>query len=140
MSSPLLKSGNYKRDYLDKGAFGVIFKITANNDKKQVFALKQIDLSNLSDDERKLALEEAQNEYKLLLRGIPNVVRSFGSNHDQREQVFAFSTELMEFNLKQFILKNGPLSLDNFIPIFSDILSGKFPFVLNFKIHSDIFH
>jgi serine/threonine protein kinase len=140
MSSPLLKSEkNYEMKFVDSGAFGAVFKITDKKDRS-VYALKQINLKKIPPSERQAALADAQKEYKILKRGIPNVLRSYGSHYDESEMVFKFSTALMEMNLTNFIEKNGALSFENFIPIFSDILSGKFPFVLNFKIHSDIFH
>jgi serine/threonine protein kinase len=125
MSSPQLMSDkNYKIEkYIDSGSFGAVFKISINEDQK-IYALKQINLMKHAVNDRPAALLEAKNEYQLLRKGIPNVLKSFGSYHDTEEQVFRFSTEFKEMNLKQLIEKNGPLPFERFIPIFKDILSG----------------
>ena len=125
MSSPQLKSeNNYKIEkFIDAGNFGAVLKISINEDQK-VYALKQINLMKHTAKDRPAALLDAQNEYQLLRKGIPNVLRSFGSYHDTNDQVFRFSTEFKEMNLAQFINKNGPLPFERFIPIFQDILSG----------------
>ncbi len=125
MSSPQLKSDqNYKiEDFIDSGNFGAVFKISIHEDQK-VYALKQVNLMKHSEKDRPAALSDAQNEYLLLKKGIPNVLRSFGSYHDTNKNVYKFSTEFMEMNLAQLIEKSGPLPFKRFIPIFHDILSG----------------
>ena len=125
MSSPQLKSDkNYKIEkFIDSGNFGAVHKISIYEDQK-VYALKQVNLMKQAEKERPTVLSDAQNEYQLLRKGIPNVLKSFGSYHDKNEQVFRFSTEFMEMNLAQLIEKNGPLPFNRFIPIFQDILSG----------------
>ena len=96
---------------------------------QSVYALKQINLTKIDPSERQAALSEAQNEYKLLKRGIPKVLKSYGSHYDQSKLLFKFSTDLMEMNLSNYIEKNGALNLENFIPIFSDIITGKYLFL-----------
>ncbi len=125
MSSPQLKSDkNYKIEkFIDSGNFGAVLKISIYEDQK-VYALKQVSLMKHAEKDRPAALLDAQNEYQLLRKGIPNLLKSFGSYHDKNEQVFMFSTEFMEMNLAQFIEKNGPLPFKRFIPIFQDIVSG----------------
>ena len=130
MASPLLQSEkNYQKEYLDSGAFGAVFKITLNKDKK-VFALKQIDLGKLEQHEIPAALAEAKKENDVMRKNIPNVLRSFGSFYDSVNKLYLISTELMDSNLRKFIYKNGPLSFENFVPIFRDILTGKYPFLM----------
>ena len=125
MSSPQLSSvKNYKIEkFIDAGAFGAVFKIVTNNDHK-IYALKQINLQKIDVNQRAAALSFAKNEYHLHRKGIPNVLRSFGSHLDPNEQIFQFSTEFMEMNLGQLIENQGPLSFERFIPIFRDLLSG----------------
>jgi serine/threonine protein kinase len=100
-----------------------VFKISVKEDQK-VYALKQINLRKHAPNNRDAALLEAQSEYQLLRKGIPNVLRSFGSYHDPKQQVYIFSTEFKEMNLLQLIEQTGPLSFERFIPIFQDIVTG----------------
>ncbi len=125
MSSPQLKSDkNYKiEEFIDSGNFGGVFKTSMHEDQK-FYALKQVNLVKHAEKDRPAALSDARNEYQLLKKGIPNVLRSFGSYHDTNKQVFRFSTEFMEMNLAQLIERNGPLPVKRFISIFHDILSG----------------
>ena len=126
MSSPQLKSTkNYEISrIIDSGNFGTVYTITVHEDKK-VYAVKQINIEKFDEKERPAALADAIMEYNLLKKGIPNVLRSFGSFYDANAEVFKFSTECMEMNLAQFIKSKGSLSFIDFIPIFSDIVSGK---------------
>ena len=128
MSSPLLKSEqNFDKEFIDAGASAAVFKITLKKDQS-VYALKQINLGTFFENERQAALSDAQKEYQVLRKGIPNVLRSFGSHYDDKNLLFKFSTELMEQNLMKFIQSNGPLNFENFTPIFKDILLGRFFF------------
>ena len=119
MTSPQLKSDkNYTiQKHLGGGAFGAVYQIKVHEDSKE-YALKNIKLN------RPDALEEAQLEYSLLQKGIPNVLKSFGSHHEPN-RMFLFTTELMEMTLQDYINKNGPLPFEKFIPIFKDIITGK---------------
>ena len=134
MTSPQLKSKtNYEiKDFLGSGAFGGVMKICIHEDKKE-YALKQISFQALPDNERDAALAEARNEYLLLRKNIPNVLKSFGSHYDQTDFVFKFSTECMDMNLLQFIQKKGSLSFTEFVPIFQDIILGKKIFYVFFS-------
>ena len=125
MSSPQLKSTkNFEiTEIIDSGNFGTVYTITIHEDKK-AYAIKQINLKKFDENERPAALADAKMEYNLLKKGIPNVLRSFGSFYDANAEVFKFSTECMKMNLSQFIKDKGNLSFNEFIPIFSDILSG----------------
>ena len=88
--------------------------------------MKKIDLKNfVSVSEKQAVFSDAKNEYNLYKKNIPNVLRSYGSHYDKTKEVFRFSTDLMETNLLKFITKNGELTFENFVPIFTDILSGK---------------
>ena len=130
MTSPQLKSKtNYEiKDFLGSGAFGGVMKICIHEDKKE-YALNQALVVN----EREAALTEARNEYRLLRKNIPNVLKSFGSHYDQTNLVFKFSTECMDMNLLQFIQKKGSLSFTEFVPIFQDIILGKKIFYVFFS-------
>ena len=86
----------------------------------KVYALKKV---RLDRKEQPNALAEAEAEYKLLKKGIPNVLKSYGSHHEPNEK-FIFSTDLMQMSLEKYIDKNGPLSFEKFFPIFKDILTG----------------
>jgi serine/threonine protein kinase len=119
MTSPQLKS---KKNYtilkpLGVGGFGTVFKIKVHEDNKD-YAVKYVQL-NQPDD-----LVEAEMEYNLLRKGIPNVLKSFGSHHEPNK-TFIFSTELMEMTLQNFIDDNGPIPFEKFIPIFKNIITGK---------------
>ena len=119
MTSPQLKNrSNYEIiDPLGGGAFGTVYKIKIHEDQK-IFALKNVELT------RPDALAEAKMEYDLLRKGIPNVLKSFGSYHEPNKK-FIFSTELMETTLENHIQGKGPLSFGQFAPMFKDILRGK---------------
>jgi serine/threonine protein kinase len=125
MTSPQLRSENFYKieKFINAGAFGGICKISINEDSK-IYALKQINLLNFSEEQRKDVLIDSKNEYKLLRKGIPNVLRSYGSHYDQGEQVFKFSADFMEMNLTQLVEKKNSLTFSEFIPIFRDIISG----------------
>ena len=60
----------------------------------------------------------------LMKRGFPNVLKSVGSYYDEKEEVYRFSTELKKMNLAQFVRQKGTLTIEKFVPIFDDILSG----------------
>ena len=126
MSSPLLSSDkNYDEKFIDAGTYGAVFKITSKSDNS-TYAMKRIDLTKFIEiSERQEAFDDAKKEYNLYKKNIPNVLRSYGSHYDQTEEVYRFSIDLMEMNLYDFILTNGALTFENFIPIFTDILSGK---------------
>ena len=126
MSSFLLSSDkNYDEKYINGGSYGAVFKITSKSDNS-TYAMKQINLTKfLKTSERQEALEDAKKEYDLYKKKIPNVLRSYGSHYDKTQEVYRFSIDLMETNLYNFILKNGALTFETFIPIFTDILSGK---------------
>ena len=125
MSSPLLSSDkNYDEKFIDAGTYGAVFKITSKSDNS-TYAMKQINLKKFLVNDRKDALADAKNEYNLFKKKIPNVLTSYGSHYDQANEVYRFSIDLMETDLYNFIIKNGALTFENFIPIFTDILSGK---------------
>ena len=125
MSSPLLSSEkNYDAEYIDSGTYGAVFKITSKSDNS-TFAMKQINLKKFLESDRKEALADAKKEYNLYKKKIPNVLTSYGSYYDQTNEVYRFSIDLMETDLYKFIHNNGALTFENFIPIFTDILSGK---------------
>lgn len=125
MSSPQLRSTSlYKIEKeIDSGNFGKVFKISINEDHK-VYALKQIKFDKIDEKGREQALKEAKTENDLLRKGIPNVLKSFGSYYNPKEGVYIFSTELMEMNLSQFIQNKGPMTFNSFFPVFRDIISG----------------
>lgn len=142
MSSPLLSSDkNYKEKFLDSGAYGAVFKITSKADKSE-YAMKQIDLKKIDISERNEALNDAKNEYILYKRNIPHVLKSYGSHYEKSkdEEIYRFSVDLMEINLANFIEKNGALSFEQFIPIFSDVLLGKFFFPFCLKENAFTFY
>ncbi len=122
MSSPQLKSHKNYRIIKSLGskAFRKVYKIRVHEDNKE-FAVTDLMLN------RPEALADAIMEYKLLHRGIPNVLKSFGSHHEENKN-FLFSTEYMEKNLQDYIEVNGPLPFEKFIPIFIDIIRGIFFF------------
>ena len=103
MTSPQLKSkSNYEiLDHLGGGAFGAVYKIRVKEDNK-VYALKNVKLDR---KEQPNALADADAEYKLLKKGIPNVLKSYGSHHEPKE-MFLFTTDLMKmyFGYKVFPL------------------------------------
>ena len=126
MSSPQLTSKNNYHiiDCIGSGNFGSVMHVSIHEDQK-VYALKQISFQNVPATDRAAAVNDAKNEYQLLKKGIPNVLKAFGSNYDEKTHMFKFSTELMDMNLTQLIEKKGSLTYSEFIPIFQDILSGK---------------
>ena len=139
--SPVLKSEkNYKKEYLARGTFGVVFKIQypcKETGKEKKVAMKTLELRENGDVSQKEGLlKEAQNEYEILKRGIPNVLKAYGSFYDEEKLEFKFSTELMHMDLESFILEQGPLDLKTFIPIYTDILRGK---ILLFSLKFYIF-
>ncbi len=128
MTSEQLKSdSNYKiLGLVGEGDYGTILKIRIKEDDKE-YALKQIDFKKITDDELKESARiKAEQEFKLLQKGIPNVLKSFGSYYDCEKEVFMFTTELMTTDLETFIVeKKRPLTMEEFIPIFKDIIQGK---------------
>ena len=122
MTSPQLKSDkNYKiLNPLGGGAFGQVFKILIREDRK-TYALKYV---KLDPPKQPSTLADAKTENSLFRKGIPNVLKSFGSHHEPNE-FFIFSTELMNMTLEKFIEKTGPLTFESFLPIFKDIITGK---------------
>ncbi len=127
MTSPQLKNRqNYEiLDPLGGGAFGTVYKIRIKEDSKE-YALKNVDLKRPGD------LDDALMEYKLLQKGIPNIVKSFGSFHEENKK-FIFSTELMEGTLQDYIRDQGPLPFQKFIPIFTNIITGRIIFPREFN-------
>ena len=124
MSSEEIKAKlNDINSILGYGAQGVVIKITTHT-KKEVFALKQVKISNADD------LSSFEKEFKLSQLGIPNVLKSFGSYFDSASTTLEFTTELMETDLFKFMKekKKSSLSFSEFIPIFSDIIQGIFHF------------
>jgi serine/threonine protein kinase len=120
MTSPQLKNRqNYEiLDPLGVGASGAVYKIRILEDSKE-YALKSVNRPKDFDD--------AFMEYNLLRKGIPNVLKSFGSYHEEKKK-FIFSTELMDGTLQEYILDKGPLPFKKFIPIFTNIISGRIHF------------
>ena len=125
ISSPQLSSEqNFKKEKLiDSGALEGFYKISVNEDS-QIYAVKQIDLQNFSEKNRVSILTEAQNDYKLMHKSIPNVLRSFGSYYNLDKQVYKFSVEYSETSLAQVVKTKGTFLLDDFVPIFQDLLKG----------------
>ena len=132
MTSPRIsRSENYEiiDPYLGKGSFGVVSKIKMK-DTSDIFALKTVKLGDLSTPkEKEELLQESIFEYKLLKKGLPNVVRSFGSNYDQNNEKFMFSMEYYPQNLKQYVTSylnktKNSMSFELFLPLFHDILNG----------------
>ena len=121
MTSPQLKSrSNYEiLDTLGGGAFGIVSKIQVKEDNK-IYALKKVKLDRKDQPN---ALAEAEAEYRLLKKGIPNVLKGYGSHHEPKT-MFLFSTDLMDMTLEKYIDDNGPLLFEKFFPIFKDILTG----------------
>ncbi len=119
MTSPQLKSRqNYTiLEPLGGGGFGTVYKIKVHEDNKE-YAVKNVVLN------RPEALADAMMEYSLLRKGIPNVLKGFGSYHEPHK-TFLFSTELMDQNLHEYITSNGPLPFKKFIPIFKNIITGR---------------
>ena len=122
MTSPQLKSKkNYEiLDPIGGGTFGQVYKILVHEDGK-TYALKQVKLDHQEQAE---FLADAKTENSLFRKGIPNVLKSYGSHHEPNK-FFIFSTDLMDMTLEEFIEKNGQLTLENFLPIFKDIITGK---------------
>ena len=118
MTSPQLKSDkNYTiLKPLGGGAFGTVYKIKVHENNKE-YALKNVKLID-SD-----TLKDAKLEYELLRKGIPNVLKSFGSYHEPNK-MFLFSTEIMEMSLQNYIEEEGPLPYEKFVPIFNEIITG----------------
>ena len=63
--------GFIKNKKLGRGGYGTVFLVTRRNDGQQ-FALKQIDLDGMNDDERQGANDEAKTLAKLKH---PNIVK-----------------------------------------------------------------
>ena len=132
MSSPQLsKKENFNiLEILGRGAFGIVSKIETKDDKK-VYALKQIFLPGRNQSaEAMQCYEEAKREYKILKKGLKNVVRSFGSFYDPNANCFSFSMTHYKHNLEGYLKacfdkKNSNISFATFMPIFRDIISGK---------------
>ncbi len=123
MTSPQLKCNQkYKLiEHIATGGFGSVYKIMIHEDEKQ-YAVKHITLNQ--EEGQQSALEDAEMEYKLLKKGLPNVLKSFGSYYEPNRK-FLFSTELMEMTLLKHIEEKKSLVFDEFRPIFEDILTGK---------------
>jgi serine/threonine protein kinase len=95
-----------------------------------MYALKNVELTQPD------ALAEAKMEYDLLRKGIPNVLKSFGSYHEPNKK-FIYSIELMEMTLEKHIQSKGQLAFGQFIPIFKDILRGKNNNLFSLKKHKN---
>jgi hypothetical protein len=93
----------------------------------QDFRENAVKIFKLGGEDKANTLEHAKMQYKLHREEIPHIVRSFGSHHSKND-TYLFSTELMEISLQQYIERNGPLPFQKFIPIFKDIISGKYFF------------
>ena len=125
MSSEEIKEKKYDiNEVLASGARGTVMKITAHQEKS-VYAVKEIKILNADD------LEIFQTELKLSQIGIPNILKCFGSHYDPVNNIFRFSTELMETDLFHLITekKKKSISFLEFIPIFTDIVTGFFSFL-----------
>jgi serine/threonine protein kinase len=122
MTSPQLRTRNNYNilDPLGKGASGQVFKILVHEDGK-TYALKHVELNPPNQE---IFLADAKTENSLFRKGIPNVLKSFGSHHEPNK-CFIFSTELMDTTLEKFIDNKGPLTFENFLPIFKDIITGR---------------
>ena len=131
MSSPQLKSTDFYeiKKFLGAGSFGAVNQIKIKENDK-IFALKEIHLKKIPNEkDRAQALEEAKAEYNLLRNDLLSVVKSYGSNYDSTSLIYKFSMEFHAQNLNDFVENNllvnkEELTYQQFIPIFSDILTG----------------
>ncbi len=125
MSSPTLKNKLYEEvEILAEGGGGEVKKIFVSSENK-FYALKSIKILE-EQYVQKEDLDAAIEEYRILKMGIPNVLRSYGSYWNKEDSIFMFTTDLMKCDLKELVRKEGPMSLENFFPIFKDIVTGSF--------------
>ena len=136
MTSPLLKSKDFQMiKNLGGGANGIVSHISVKHD----FALKEINLREIlsgDKEEDEFELEKVKAEYLILKKNLKNVVRSIGSNFDEKGKKFYFTMELMDQDLDRFISYHydelkSPLKFQTFQPIFLDILTGFFSLLQN---------
>ena len=123
MTSPQLENRlNYEiLEIIGGGNFGVVSKILVKEDNK-VYALKEVKLDR-KDQPDALVEPDAEHKLNLQKKWIPNFLKSYGSHHEPNEK-FLFSKDLMQMTLEKYIDKNGPLSFEEFFPIFKNNLTG----------------
>ena len=126
-SSPSLCEGSIRKlESLGYGSFGVVNHMVS----EQSFALKQIDfkrqLESLDDKEALYdLLRSAFFEFQIMKKNLPNVVRSYQYNFDQKEKVFSFTMDIMKGKDLSTLIKERCLSFEEYFKLFKDILTGK---------------
>lgn len=128
-SKQLSSSENYSLICnINNGAFGIVSKIKIK-ETGEILALKQINLSNKSEEDRKTLLIKAEQEYQILSLKMKNVVQSYGSHWDEASKTFFLSMDFFPQNLYQYIQskyeqRKKELSFYEFLPFFQNILTG----------------
>ena len=90
-----------------------------------LFAVKKMCLNSINNEEKKIEiLNEKEKEYNLLTRGLGNVLKIQEYYFNEIEDSCVFIMEYYEKNLREFIRTEGALGINDFLPIFSDIISG----------------
>lgn len=111
-------------ELLGAGNFGTVLKIQVKEDKK-IYALKKIFIKDINIG---IYLKNANIEFELLTRNIPNVLKGYGCYYDEKKKCFNFTTELMSWNLESWIENiylEGDLKFYRFRELFTDILNGR---------------
>ena len=125
MTSPQLKSKiEYERSKcLHKGEYGALYQISVHQNKSN-YALKELNFGNLNETEKKNAFSQAKIENDLLRNKLPNVLKGFGSNYDETNEVFEYSMQLMKMNLFQLVKSKNGLGFKEFLPLYAQIIRG----------------
>jgi hypothetical protein len=87
---------------------------------KKFFLLKATKI----EDKKLELLEEKKREYELIQKGLQNVVKCDGSFYDQREEIYQYSMECFDQNLKEHLKSHGSPNLKTLLFLMSGMIKG----------------
>ena len=128
---------NYEfEQFLGKGSFGSVFKVTSLSDGSP-YAIKVIDVDKNQGIEPEKELDALSKETKIHVQiSHPNVIKYFHSTCDPEEGIFVIVLELADYSLKS---KIPTLTQDEAFDYFIEIIEALFYLHLDKRIvHRDL--
>ena len=135
MTNNFLNETSYK-DYSNrKIGEGLFSKVYLRSISEKFIAVKEIDLKIIRDQDKKNEVrKKIQTEYQIHHKGLSNVVKSYELFYDEINEVCTFSMDYFEYNLEEFLKKEGPISFQVFISLFNDIITGEAYYICKINI------